>query len=84
MTYKKCLLLALAIVVPLTLLLWLTFSPVLFFLLYGGMMVQVAITAMHSNVQGALLGLVCGAVVNALLYSVVIFLLAKARRQIRS
>jgi hypothetical protein len=83
MTYRKSLLLAIAIVVPLTLLLWLTFSPVLFLLLYPGVMAQVAITALSSSVQGALLGLVCGAVVNTLLYSLGIFLLAKLHQRLR-
>ena len=80
MTYKKALLLATAIVVPLTLLLWLTFSPLLFVALYPGLKVQMLITAMTSNAQGALLGLVCGAVLNTLLYSVVIFALARVKQ----
>ncbi|MCI0348516.1 MAG: hypothetical protein L0Z53_03740 [Acidobacteriales bacterium] len=84
MAYKKSLLLAIAIVVPLTLLLWLTFSSVLFIALYPGVMVQVAITAVQSSVKGALIGLVCGAVVNALLYSAVLFLLVRARRRLRN
>ena len=80
MTFKKSFLLALAFVVPLTLLLWLTFSPVLFFLLYPGVMAQVAITAASSNVQGALLGLVCGAAVNTLLYSAAILVVARIKQ----
>ena len=84
MAFKKCLLLAIAIVVPLTLLLWLTFSPVLFVALYPGLKVQMLITAMTSNAQGGLLGVVCGAVVNTLLYSVVIFALAHLRHGVRN
>jgi hypothetical protein len=83
MSYKKCFLLALAIVVPASLLLWLTFSPLLFVALYPGLKVQMAITAMDSNAKGAVLGLLCGAVVNTPLYSVVIFALAQVREGLR-
>jgi hypothetical protein len=83
MTYKKSVLLAIAIVVPLTLLLWLTFSPVLFVELYPGLKVQTLITAITASAQGALLGLVCGAVVNVLLYSLVILAWGRAREAMR-
>jgi hypothetical protein len=81
--YKKSLLIAVAIVVPASLLLWLTFSPVLFVALYPGLKVQMLITAMTSSAQGALLGLVCGALVNTLVYSVAVFLVAKVRQGLR-
>ena len=81
MTYKQSLLLAIAIVAPLTLLLWLTFSPLLLVALYPGVKVQMLITAMTANAQGALLGLVGGAVVNTLLYSVVILMVARIKRR---
>jgi hypothetical protein len=83
MTCKKCLLLALAIVVPLTLVLWLTFSPLLSYALYPGLKVQTLITAITANSQGALLGLACGAAVNALLYSLAIFALTNLWQAIK-
>lgn len=77
MTYKKSLLLAIAIVVPLTLLLWLTFSPLLFVALYPGLKVQALITAITGSAQGALLGMACGALINSLIYSVLILVVHK-------
>ncbi|MCI0348514.1 MAG: hypothetical protein L0Z53_03730 [Acidobacteriales bacterium] len=83
MTYKKSLIIALAIVAPASLLLWLTFSPLLLVALYPGLKVQMLITAMQSTARGALLGLLCGAVMNTLLYSLVIILLAKIHQRLR-
>jgi hypothetical protein len=76
MAFHKGLLLATAIVVPLSILLWLMFVPILFYAVYPGVIVQMLITsAGHGTATEAFVGLIAGALVNVAVYSLILFAL---------
>lgn len=80
MTFRKALLLAIAIVVPLSILLWLMFLPILFYALYPGLVVQMLITAAgHGTPTESLLGLFAGALLNVAVYSLLFYGVARLR-----